>query len=495
MICGLIQVPSDPLVSQFLDHAAVNEVALLEAFATRLEEALLAEPDWGRDFARRFPPQKVSHPSRILPAALEADMRRQLADLVSGRRTAVDDRLWRGHLFYEEHKPWLAALSRLALLAQLRREIQQLLEDGADLPRLVLAYTEHISAGDLTWIELGELAKKVVSLRAEIDQLCKTYQEARTALNRAFAESYAAEYPRLFGSRALPLVVHTLPWAVKPHLDAGEQALVIIMDGLGYHLWQRFRSDLMAGGWQLEDGYALALLPTVTAVSRHAIFSGPIARWLYPDLTEPDDDAPTELRHRIPAGPVRRPRGNGGAAGCQRHHPEALSRATSCRARGLRAGPTGEHATAGLLLESLYILTRFLPLVEPNLNLLELGPRGTGKTYGIRNISPYSFVISGGKATAAQLFLDLRSRSVGVIARKDVVVFDEIAYARFDDTRDDVLGILKDYMASGLFSRGGIEMPSECGILMVGNTDHGTREAEEGEEVEELLADDAVLTD
>lgn len=139
--------------------------------------------------------------------------------------------------------------------------------------------------------------------------------------------------------------------------------------------------------------------------------------------------------------------------------------------------------------ESLYILSRFLPLVEPNVNLIELGPRGTGKTYGIRNISPYSFVISGGKTTAAQLFLDLRSRSVGVIARKDVVVFDEIAYARFDETRDDVLGILKDYMASGLFSRGGTEVPSECSLLMVGNTDHGTREAEEGDEAEAFLDD------
>jgi len=142
--------------------------------------------------------------------------------------------------------------------------------------------------------------------------------------------------------------------------------------------------------------------------------------------------------------------------------------------------------------ESLYVLCRFVPLVEPNVNLIELGPRGTGKTYGIRNISPYSLVISGGKTTAAQLFLDLRSRSVGVIAKKDVVVFDEIAYARFDATRDDVLGILKDYMAAGLFSRGGIEMPSECGLLMVGNTDHGTREAEEGEDIAELLSDDAV---
>jgi ATP-dependent Lon protease len=142
--------------------------------------------------------------------------------------------------------------------------------------------------------------------------------------------------------------------------------------------------------------------------------------------------------------------------------------------------------------ESLYVLSRFIPLIESNISLIELGPRGTGKTYGIRNISPYSFIISGGKATAAQLFLDLRSRSVGVIAKKDVVVFDEIAYAKFDDTRDDVLGILKDYMASGTFSRGGIEMPSECSLLMVGNTDHGTKEAEEGSETEESLLNDAL---
>ncbi|MEA3407972.1 MAG: BREX system Lon protease-like protein BrxL [Chloroflexota bacterium] len=142
--------------------------------------------------------------------------------------------------------------------------------------------------------------------------------------------------------------------------------------------------------------------------------------------------------------------------------------------------------------ETLYVLSRFLPLVESNINLIELGPRGTGKTYGLRNISPYSFVLSGGKATAAQLFLDLRSHSVGVIARKDVVVFDEIAYAKFDARRDNVLGILKDYMASGVFSRGGTELPSECGIFMVGNTDHGTVEAEDDPELQELLADDVI---
>ena len=288
------KVPSDPLVSQFLEHAAVNDVALLEAFATRLEEALLAEPAWGRDFVRRLPARQVTHPSRILPAALEADMRRQLDELMEGQRTAVDDRLWRGHLFYEEYRPWVDAISRMAFLSQLQGEIQRLLADGADLASLVQAYVERVSAGDLAWMELGELAKKAIPLHAEIQQLRKAYLKARTALNRAFAERYAAQYPHLFGGGALPLVVHLLPKAVKPRLADGEQVLVILVDGLGYHLWQRFRSDLVADGWQVEDGYALALLPTVTAVSRYAIFSGPVAQWVYPDLAEPDDEAPSE---------------------------------------------------------------------------------------------------------------------------------------------------------------------------------------------------------
>jgi len=137
--------------------------------------------------------------------------------------------------------------------------------------------------------------------------------------------------------------------------------------------------------------------------------------------------------------------------------------------------------------QTLYILTRFIPLVESNSNLMELGPRGTGKTFGLRNISPYSFVISGGKTTSAQLFINLRSMEVGLLARKDVVVFDEIAAAKFEK-RDDVLGKLKDYMASGVFTRGREEIPSECGIMLLGNIDHGTEE----DEKDELRDDDLI---
>ncbi len=86
-------------------------------------------------------------------------------------------------------------------------------------------------------------------------------------------------------------------------------------------------------------------------------------------------------------------------------------------------------------------------------------------------------------------FASVRS---GKVPRSGRPGIDEIAYAWFDATRDDAPGILKDYMASRLFSRGGIEMPSEGSILMVGNTDHGTKEAQEEEEGQELLADDVV---
>ncbi len=174
---------------------------------------------------------------------------------------------------------------------------------------------------------------------------------------------------------------------------------------------------------------------------------------------------------------------------------EGRSAFTSSEWLAVLTSTMGLNPDAYTRQEQLYILSRFLPLVAPNCNLMELGPRGTGKTFGLRNISPYSFVISGGKATAAQLFLDLRTQSVGILAKRDVVVFDEIAYAKFDSNRDNVLGILKDYMASGVFSRGGIELPSECGIAMVGNTDHGTVEAEEDLDTLELLADDAIAAD
>jgi ATP-dependent Lon protease len=93
----------------------------------------------------------------------------------------------------------------------------------------------------------------------------------------------------------------------------------------------------------------------------------------------------------------------------------------------------------------LLMVMRLVPFVEANFNLIELGPRETGKTYTFRNTSNRSFVVSGGKATPTTLFYNKASRRLGVIGLKHVVFFDEIANTRFDDAEASI-SVLKDYM-------------------------------------------------
>ena len=117
----------------------------------------------------------------------------------------------------------------------------------------------------------------------------------------------------------------------------------------------------------------------------------------------------------------------------------------------------------------LYLL-RLVPFVEPNYNLIELGPRETGKTYTYRNTSSRSFVISGGKATPATLFYNLASRKIGILGYRDVIFFDEIANTRFTDP-EATISVLKDYMQTGRFSRGANEFSSQASIVLGGNID------------------------
>src|SRR5262245_1905855 len=118
----------------------------------------------------------------------------------------------------------------------------------------------------------------------------------------------------------------------------------------------------------------------------------------------------------------------------------------------------------------LLVLARLIPLVESNVNLIELGPRQTGKTFLLRNTSPQAFVISGGKATPANLFVNLATRNVGIIGSRKVVVFDEIASTSFADA-EATISMLKDYMESGQFSRGAKTFSSDASIVMCGNLD------------------------
>ena len=114
-------------------------------------------------------------------------------------------------------------------------------------------------------------------------------------------------------------------------------------------------------------------------------------------------------------------------------------------------------------------LLRMIPFVERNYNMVELGPRGTGKSHLFQQISPYSHLISGGKATVAKMFVNNASGQRGLVCHYDVVCFDEVSGISFD--QKDGVNIMKGYMASGEFSRGKESIRAFGGLVMVGNFD------------------------
>ena len=147
-------------------------------------------------------------------------------------------------------------------------------------------------------------------------------------------------------------------------------------------------------------------------------------------------------------------------------------------ARGRRAFTTADWRdflirSAGLEAETLdepakrVVLLRMAPFVERNYNFVELGPRGTGKSHIYQQLSPYSHLLSGGKATVARMFVNMANGQRGLVCQYDVVCFDEIAGISFD--QKDGVNIMKGYMASGEFSRGKESIRADGGIVMVGN--------------------------
>lgn len=115
------------------------------------------------------------------------------------------------------------------------------------------------------------------------------------------------------------------------------------------------------------------------------------------------------------------------------------------------------------------LLARMLPFVVRNYNAVELGPRGTGKSHLFQQISPYAHLVSGGKATIANMFVNMNTGRRGLVAQYDVVCFDEVSGVSFD--QKEGVNILKGYMEAGEFSRGRESIRAEGGIVMVGNFD------------------------
>lgn len=116
-----------------------------------------------------------------------------------------------------------------------------------------------------------------------------------------------------------------------------------------------------------------------------------------------------------------------------------------------------------------HFIARLAPLVEANFNFIELGPRGTGKSYFFSEFSPYSTLVSGGQATKAVLFYNNARKRIGLVGFWDTVAFDEVAGIKVKDA--DTIQIMKDFMANGRFSRG-VEVVADASLAFVGNIDH-----------------------
>jgi ATP-dependent Lon protease len=110
-----------------------------------------------------------------------------------------------------------------------------------------------------------------------------------------------------------------------------------------------------------------------------------------------------------------------------------------------------------------------VPFVERNYNMVELGPRGTGKSHLFQQVSPYAHLISGGKATVARMFVNMSSGQRGLVCQYDVVCFDEVSGVSFD--QKDGVNIMKGYMESGEFSRGKESIRADGSLVLVGNFD------------------------
>ncbi|KPV54939.1 ATP-dependent Lon protease, partial [Kouleothrix aurantiaca] len=123
--------------------------------------------------------------------------------------------------------------------------------------------------------------------------------------------------------------------------------------------------------------------------------------------------------------------------------------------------------------QKLHFIARLAPLVEPNFNLIELGPRGTGKSYFFSEFSPYATLVSGGQATKATLFYNNARKRIGLVGYWDTVAFDEVGGIRINDP--DTMQIMKDFMANGRFSRG-VEVIADASLAFVGNIDQSVEQ-------------------
>lgn len=118
--------------------------------------------------------------------------------------------------------------------------------------------------------------------------------------------------------------------------------------------------------------------------------------------------------------------------------------------------------------QQLHYLLRFVPFIQKNYNLVELGPRGTGKSHVYSELSPYSILMSSGHTTVSNMFYNMQSRRVGLVGNWDCIAFDEVG--GITQASSDMVQIMKNYMANGSFARGAESISSDASIAFEGNT-------------------------
>ena len=118
--------------------------------------------------------------------------------------------------------------------------------------------------------------------------------------------------------------------------------------------------------------------------------------------------------------------------------------------------------------QKLEFLTRLLPFIEPRLNMIELAPKGTGKSYVFGNLSKFVWLVSGGKVSRAKLVYDKSTKAPGIMRFYDMVAFDEIQTITFSDN-SEMQSFLKNYLEYGRATIDNYEFMSECGLMLLGN--------------------------
>lgn len=136
--------------------------------------------------------------------------------------------------------------------------------------------------------------------------------------------------------------------------------------------------------------------------------------------------------------------------------------------RDLLVSSMGFNPAAHSDRQKMILLTRILPFIEPRLNLVELAPKGTGKSFVYDNLSRYGRVVGGGKVSPAVMFHNLATNTPGLVTRYDLIIFDEIQSIA-GDSSGELIAQLKVFLESGKFSRGNTEATSEAGFVMLGN--------------------------